>query len=318
MSEQQLKDFGARAETLVDVPDFAELDSKGAHLQTRRRLGVAAGLALVLAVAGAGVTQNHRSSADHDPVNLPPPTTTAVPYPGNTMTTLDEGSYALQSCCVPGHSTSDFASNPVAELAVPRGWNAWVGPNRFDGHAPGLSNEEALGHRTWYVGVLVLEVDAVNTRGCGWPRDARTQDGGRPRRGAEADLRLPGDPRPGAGPAVRLPGDADPRAGHEGGGALRARHRGLPHLEPWGHRLPGCGEPRGHLGGRRRRVPDLRPASLVAERTGCRTPRAGLRDRLDPLLVQLVMGHCLGGTVAARPGRAVQAAGSTRAARAWR
>ena len=39
MSEQQLKDFGARAETLVDVPDFAELDSKGAHLQTRRRLG---------------------------------------------------------------------------------------------------------------------------------------------------------------------------------------------------------------------------------------------------------------------------------------
>ena len=178
MSEQQLKDFGARAETLVDVPDFAELDRRGAHLQTRRRLGVAAGLALVLAVAGAGVTQHHRSSADHDPVHPPPPTSTAVPYPGNTMTTLDEGSYALQSCCVPGRSTSDFASNPVAELAVPRGWNAWVGPNRFDGHAPGRTNKEALSHLTWYVGALLLEVDAVNTQGCGNPDegDLRTAD----------------------------------------------------------------------------------------------------------------------------------------------
>ena len=83
------------------------------------------------------------------------------------MTTLDEGRYWLQSCC--GAPPAEFAENPVAEFAVPKGWNAWVGPNRFDVHAAGRSNGEALGHLTWYVGVLILEVDAVNTHGCGVP-----------------------------------------------------------------------------------------------------------------------------------------------------
>ena len=169
MSEQ-LKDFGARAETLVGVPDFDELDRRGGRLRIRRRVSVAAALAVVLTVAGATVAHSTRSSADHAPVSPPPPTSDAASrYPGNTMKALDRGRYWLQSCCVSGHDLTDFTSNPVAEFTVPTGWNAWVGPNRFDGHAPGRSNEEALGHLTWYVGALVLEVDAVNTHGCGDP-----------------------------------------------------------------------------------------------------------------------------------------------------
>jgi len=171
MHEQQLRSFGARAETLVDIPEFEELDRRGGHLRLRRRLTVASALAVVLTVAGATVAQNTRPHADRSPVTPPPPPASVAgsPYPGATMTNLDQGRYWVQSCCVPGHRITDFAANPVAVFDVPKGWNAWVGPNRFDGHAPGRSNEEALGHSTWYVGALVLEIDAVNTHGCDRP-----------------------------------------------------------------------------------------------------------------------------------------------------
>lgn len=156
MSEQQLKEFGARAETLVEIPDFAELDRRGHDLRIRRRAGVAAALAAVLAVAGVTVTQAHRISADPGPVNPPTPVK-ARTYNGGTMQTLAAGTYLLHPSL----------GGPTAKLTVPEGWNAWIGPNRFDGHAPGRSNNEALGHLTWYVGALVLEVDGVNTHGCG-------------------------------------------------------------------------------------------------------------------------------------------------------
>jgi hypothetical protein len=82
------------------------------------------------------------------------------------MSDLDPGSYTVTP---KGGQSRKGASPPVATLVVPRGWNAWVGPNRFDGHAPGRTNEEALDYMTWYVGALVLKVDAVNTHGCGYP-----------------------------------------------------------------------------------------------------------------------------------------------------
>ena len=156
MSEQQLKDFGARAETLVEIPDFGELDRRGHDLRVRRRAGVAAALTAVLAVAGVTVTQAHRISADPGPVNPPTPVK-ARTYHGGTMQNLAPGTYTLR----PSESDSTLS----AELTLPRGWNAWIGPNRFDGHAPGRSNDEALGHLSWYVGALVLEVDGVNTLG---------------------------------------------------------------------------------------------------------------------------------------------------------
>lgn len=159
MSDQQLKDFGARAETLVEIPDFAELDLRGRHLRVRRRAGVAAALAVVLTVVGVATAQIHRKSEDPRPIK--PPHAGARTYQGGTMKTLEPGTYRLH----PSLTASDL----TAELTVPAGWNSWIGPNRFDGHAPGRSNNEALGHLTWYVGALVLEVDGVNTRGCGAP-----------------------------------------------------------------------------------------------------------------------------------------------------
>jgi len=125
MTEQQLRDFGARAETLVEIPDFAEVERKGTLLRARRRVGVAAALVVVLTVAGVSAAQSHRSSADRGPVTPPPPGSTAArTYPGGTMTTLDQGNYWLQTCCIPGHPTSEFAANPVVEFAVPKGWNS--------------------------------------------------------------------------------------------------------------------------------------------------------------------------------------------------
>jgi hypothetical protein len=161
MNEQQLRDFGARAESVVEIPDFAELDRRGRGLQVRRRVSVATAVAAVLAVVGVTVAQSHRTDADHGPVTPPNLRTEERTYPGGTMKTLDEGTYVLH----PSFDRSDLR----AELSVPTGWNAWVGPNRFDGHAPGRSNDEALGHMTWYVGALVMEVDEVNTHGCGDP-----------------------------------------------------------------------------------------------------------------------------------------------------
>ena len=160
MSEQQLKDFGARAETLVELPDFAALDARGRNLRARRRAGVAATLAAVVAVVGVTVTQIRRDDTDTRPIK-PPPSIGALTYPGATMKSLDAGTYRLH----PSLTDSDV----TAEVTVPSGWNSWVGPNRFDGHKPGRSNEQALGHLTWYVGALVLEVDSINTRGCGNP-----------------------------------------------------------------------------------------------------------------------------------------------------
>ena len=159
MTEQQLKEFGARAETLVEIPDFAALDRRGHDLRIRRRAGVAAALAAVLALSGAAVWQTQRSSVDDKPIERPHSQTHT--YQGASMKTLAAGTYQL-------HPSAD-EGKLVAELTLPRGWNAWVGPNKFDGHAPGRSNGAALGHMTWYVGALALEVDQVNTHGCRGP-----------------------------------------------------------------------------------------------------------------------------------------------------
>jgi hypothetical protein len=166
MSEQQLKHFGTHAETLVELPDFAALDARGRNLRARRRVSVAATLAAVVAVVGVTVTQIRRDDTDTRPVK-PPPSIGARTYAGGTMKTLDAGRYLLR----PSLTNTDLA----ATLTVPPGWNAWVGPNRFNGHKPGRSNGKALGHATWYVGALVLEVDGINTHGCGDPNGPKLE-----------------------------------------------------------------------------------------------------------------------------------------------
>lgn len=156
MTEQQLREFATRAEELVTVPDFGELDRRGRNLR-RRRHAITAGVAACLLVLGAVITAQNVKPKTQEPVEPPELPAKVTPYPGNTMSTLDEGTYELML----GSSDS-----PVARVTVPRGWNAWEGPNHFDGHAPGRVNEDALGHATWYVGLLVLELELVARGEC--------------------------------------------------------------------------------------------------------------------------------------------------------
>lgn len=156
MNELQLREFRTRAEELVDLPEFAELESRGRRMH-RRRIALGAGLAAaVLAVTGGMVAATQRDD-DRDSTPIEPPDDRApaevVEYPGPVMETLDAGTYLLQP------SWEDTA--PRARLDLPAGWNAWQGPNRFDGD---------LDTTTWYAGLLVVEVDAVASRPCVAPR----------------------------------------------------------------------------------------------------------------------------------------------------
>ncbi len=163
MSEQKLREFGAQAEGLVSLPDYAELDRRGRKLHQRRLAGGAAVAACVLTVVGIAVAQNDSPRAV-EPVEPPDDAPAgAQPYPGAVMEDLDAGTYTLE--------VSWRSHYPVARITVPAGWNAWQGPNRFDGREPGRSNEEALGATNWYVGVLVVDVDAVASRPCSAPQD---------------------------------------------------------------------------------------------------------------------------------------------------
>jgi hypothetical protein len=158
MSDVELREFRAHAEKLVDLPDLAELESRGRRLH-RRRVALGAGLAAaVLAVTGGLVAANQRDDGDSTPIEPPDDRAPAqVEYPGPVMETLDAGTYLLQP------SYEDTA--PRAQVTLPPGWNAWVGPNRFDGD---------LDTTTWYAGLLVLDVHAVSSRPCEepWSDDA--------------------------------------------------------------------------------------------------------------------------------------------------
>jgi hypothetical protein len=157
MTEQQLREFRIWAEELVELPDFGELDRRGRKLR-RRRQAITAGVAACLLVVGAIITAQNVKPKAQEPVEPPELPAKVAAYPGNHMTTLEEGTYELTPGSVDG--------GPVARVIVPSGWNAWEGPNHFNGHAPGRSNEEALGHATWYAGLLVLQVRLVAAGPC--------------------------------------------------------------------------------------------------------------------------------------------------------
>jgi hypothetical protein len=177
MSELRLREFGARAEELLPLPDFAGLDRRG-RVRRQRRLGVAAALvASVLAVVGLMAMRE-------DPAETVEPAHKldhARIYPGAQMQTLDSGTYVLLPSFIPGH--------PQARVTLPTGWNSWVGPNRFNGHAPGRDNGEALDHATWYVGVVVIEPESVAS---GWCNDDQRSDVTTPKMLSRAVSRIPG------------------------------------------------------------------------------------------------------------------------------
>jgi hypothetical protein len=155
MSDQRLRDLGREAEELVDLPDLGSLERRGHALRFRRQVAVV-GAAAVVATAGVFLFQDRTTET---PQPAPPRSDSSTVYPGGQMQDLEAGTYEL--------TPSRDGTEPTVLLTVPDGWNAWEGPNRFDGHRVGdESNEEALPRSTWLVGVLVLDVQSVATERC--------------------------------------------------------------------------------------------------------------------------------------------------------
>ena len=140
MSEQRLRDLGREAEELVDLPDLGSLQRRGRALRFRRQVAVV-GAAAVVATAGVFLFQDRTSDA---PQPAPPRSDSSTVYPGAQMEDLEAGTYEL--------TPSRDGTEPTVLITVPEGWNSWEGPNRFDGHRDGDSNEEALARSTWVVG----------------------------------------------------------------------------------------------------------------------------------------------------------------------
>ena len=154
MSEQRLRDLGREAEELVDLPDLGSLQRRGRALRFRRQVAVV-GAAAVVATAGVFLFQDRSTDA---PQPATPRSESSTVYPGAQMEDLEAGTYEL--------TPSRDGTEPTVLLTVPEGWNSWEGPNRFDGHREGDSNEEALARSTWVVGVTVLDVQGVATERC--------------------------------------------------------------------------------------------------------------------------------------------------------
>ena len=158
MSELQLREFASRAEALVVLPDLADLDRQGHALRRRRRAVVAALAACVLAVVGL-VVVSHEPAENVSPVRPPDDSGAVRAYPGNMMRDLESGTYEME--------LSGSFGYPNVRFTLPDGWNAWEGPNRFNGHARGRSNDVAVGHSTWYVGVVYLDMVGIASTPCG-------------------------------------------------------------------------------------------------------------------------------------------------------
>ena len=154
MSEQRLRDLGREAEELVDLPDLGSLQRRGRALRFRRQVAVV-GAAAVVATAGVFLFQDRTTDA---PQPATPRSESSTVYPGAQMEDLEAGTYEL--------TPSRDGSEPTVLLTVPDGWNSWEGPNKFDGHRDGDTNQEALARSTWVVGVTVLDVQWVATERC--------------------------------------------------------------------------------------------------------------------------------------------------------
>jgi hypothetical protein len=162
MSERLLEAFREEAEQVTRVPAFELIEAAGRARRRRRRAIGGAVAACVLATTGllattTGDTRGPRPADQH-------PDSLVTPWPGPTMTTVEPGTYEFRY--------SPIAGSHLVHVTVPRGWNAWLGPNRFEGldrrvTEEGEDNEETLGDARWYAGLLPLEVHWVAQPGCG-------------------------------------------------------------------------------------------------------------------------------------------------------
>ena len=158
-SELRLRELGREAQDLVDLPD---LGLPWSAVAARCASGVRPGSSTATrgpAATGVFLFQD-RSQQEPQPA---PRSERIAPYPGPLMEDLEAGTYEM--------TPSSDGTDPTALVTVPSGWNSWEGPNRFDGHRDGESNEQALARSTWVVGVVVLNVQWVASRAL--PADRR-------------------------------------------------------------------------------------------------------------------------------------------------
>ncbi|WP_107765977.1 hypothetical protein [Nocardioides terrigena] len=164
MSERLLlESFREDAERLTRLPAFELIEAAGRARRRRRHTigGVVA--ACLLATTGVVVTTTG-DTPDPRPAEDPAPRSLATPWPGPTMTTMKEGTYEFRPSIAPG--------SPPVLVTLPPGWNAWEGPNRFEGLDRSVTDDADVNegvieeHPRWYAGLLVLDVQWVAQRGC--------------------------------------------------------------------------------------------------------------------------------------------------------
>ena len=161
MSERLLTAFREEVERTTPVPAFELIEAAG-RARRRRRHAIGGVVAACLLAATGFVALQSGGPPEPQPADDSDPRSSATPWPGPTMTTLDEGTYDL----VP---FADVAL-PAARVRVPEGWDAasW-GPDRFAGVGPaGADNERALRDSPWYAGLLVLDVNLPTRSNCAW------------------------------------------------------------------------------------------------------------------------------------------------------
>lgn len=163
MSERLLEAFREEAEHTTPLPDFDRIAAAGRHRRRRRHAVVATATACVLGASGLLATA-YDGSAGPQPAGDPDGTSLVTPFPGMDMTTLDEGTYALRPF--------GGLSTPELRFELPEGWNAWLGPNRFEGldeapaNARGANQEALESDPEWLLGMVAFEPHWIAQSGC--------------------------------------------------------------------------------------------------------------------------------------------------------
>jgi hypothetical protein len=163
MSERLLEAFREDVEHATRVPPYELVEAAGRARRRRRHAVVGAVTACVLAVTGI-LVGTERGRGDPQPAERPDGTSEVTPYPGARMTTLEEGTYDLRP--------SGDPALPTVRLALPPGWNSWVGPNRFEGMGDRVTDDRSVNEGLlesdpdWLLGMLALDVNWLAQRGC--------------------------------------------------------------------------------------------------------------------------------------------------------
>lgn len=162
MSERLLEAFREEAEHSTPLPDFDLISAAGRDRRRRRHTVVAAVTACVLGVSGL-LASTYGDPSDPQPAGDSDGTSRVTPFPVGAMTTLEKGTYELDPF---------NTSQPAVRFTLPDGWNAWVGPNRFEGLSDGTSdqagsNEDVLERGPdWVLGMLAVDVYWLAQPGC--------------------------------------------------------------------------------------------------------------------------------------------------------